>query len=89
MSGRTIIEQPRFSEEMMAITSGDAKRADDVLRGLNGLLCSEPSVGTMVPGTSFYTLAATRFCTPAMLFYYRFSDTHVWVESVREIDASE
>jgi len=85
---RTLVRQPRYESEAKELL-GSAKRADDVIRGLEALVCRHPEWGMSVPGRPpSFASWVTHHRRQAFQVLYRYSDEKVYLLSVRSVPTS-
>jgi hypothetical protein len=83
---RTIVKQPRFEKELAALHP-DCKRTDEFVAGAEWILARDPTRGHKASEDSRVWCISTSpdpSISPAVI-YYTFSDTHVWLISIRTI----
>lgn len=71
-------------EEFKALEAS-VPRIDEIVCHFDLSLALHPERGLKVPGTSLWALAAVD-AEPPLMFFYRFTDTHVHLMSVRSIE---
>jgi hypothetical protein len=83
---RCVIKQPLFEEQLQNIEA-DAKRADDLIIGIEFTLSRNPSVGVQLPGHSdVWTISsvdnAVDLCP--LLVYYTFNSQKVFLLEIHK-----
>jgi hypothetical protein len=73
---------PAFDEQMKAVPGGFF-RADELIQGVEWLLCHDPTIGTHIHGDIWFIPAGDVPGMPRVGIYYSFTDSVVTMKSLR------
>lgn len=85
---RSVYYEDRFDAELLALCS-DFERADELIRGIEWVLCRDPRFGDSVSGDSdVWAIALPDVLSIPFVIYYTFSDSAVYMLSIHPSIAS-
>lgn len=85
---RSVYYEERFDAELLAVCS-DFERADELIRGIEWVLCRDPEFGERVSDDcNVWAIALPDVLTLPFVMYYTFSEQYVFMLSIHVSVAS-